>query len=106
MWCLACHYGSEVCKLVPVGSVRTFVPSVDVEGKSSVKPVEGMQYKCPNCGTIDAKHLSKNPYKAKVYSGPKKKTKVRPSEKDQELKETVEAITGGDIQAMDYSKLG
>ena len=106
MWCSKCHYGSEVCKLIPQGVAGVEIPSTDKEGKVTIEIVERVISKCPQCGTVSHEHLNSNPYKPKVVIAGKAKAKKKDLAKVENLKEEVASITGGDIKAMDYSKLG
>jgi len=75
MWCVRCHYGSEVCQFESVGGGR-----------------KSIQRRCPQCGLVSADHLTKYPFLlgTRTLHGTKGAEKRRPRSKkmtqDQELK--------------------
>lgn len=52
MWCMRCHYGSEVFKPV---DLETYTETLRVEGDDGVwrdKKVKWFRGKCPRCGLV------------------------------------------------------
>lgn len=103
-WCEVCHYGSECCKLIAVGEVEEQTLSMNKEGKPTVKIEVVKQFKCPQCGAVGS-HLSRNFYKPRTVSSTKKKVAKKAGKNEAaQMTQEIEAITGGNIAAMDYSK--